>query len=79
MGSIYFTHINISQILLKEEDPYVSKFMTFNTEILNCIEKLKVNMDSSINTISINTKVIQQNYKKINTPIGAHYLMKGKE
>lgn len=40
-------------------DPYVSKlFKKFNTEILSCLRKLEIIMFTSINNISISTKVV---------------------
>lgn len=38
--------------------PYVSKFNKFNKKTRKCLEKLKINMDVSMNSILINTKAI---------------------
>lgn len=43
---------------MKEEDPYVSQFNKFNRKTRKCQEKLKINIDVSINSILINTKAI---------------------
>jgi len=56
----YLQHINICKILLKEDDPYISKYRQFDIEIQDCLTKLQITFEEFMDIKEIDVRIIRK-------------------
>lgn len=56
----YLQHINICKVLLKENNKYISKYKRFDEEIQDCLIKLKLKREDTVDIQNIKVKTIRK-------------------